>query len=165
MFEQFPTETGWSGNNANFPPQSLTTHSPGPPGWRWMRRGITSFAVRTPYSLSPVCSHNTFPSTETFGYFSDDNIRVPKDYLDERNLTSVYTMNGSEGIVSLSVYHSLHCLVSTLMRIAWPSLHTSGIRELTVDTGTEKGEAYVVQRALSRRQVRGGHGARGETRR
>ncbi|RYO87812.1 hypothetical protein DL764_008806 [Monosporascus ibericus] len=40
----------------------------------------------------------------------NDNIRVPKDYLDELNLTSIYTKDGSEGIVSLSVYHSLHCL-------------------------------------------------------
>jgi hypothetical protein len=44
----------------------------------------------------------------------NDNIRVPKEYLDERNLTSVYTKDGTEGIASLSVYHSLHCLVCTL---------------------------------------------------
>lgn len=40
----------------------------------------------------------------------NDNIRVPKDYLDARNLTSVYTKDGSDAIASLSVYHSLHCL-------------------------------------------------------
>ncbi|KAI1770222.1 hypothetical protein F4818DRAFT_274284 [Hypoxylon cercidicola] len=40
----------------------------------------------------------------------NDNIRVPKAYLDELNLTSVYTKDGTEGVASLSVYHSLHCL-------------------------------------------------------
>lgn len=41
----------------------------------------------------------------------DDNIRVPVTYLKEKNLTSIYTKDYSEGIVSLSAYHSLHCLV------------------------------------------------------
>ncbi|PQK15761.1 hypothetical protein BB8028_0006g00830 [Beauveria bassiana] len=40
----------------------------------------------------------------------NDNILVPKDYLDERGLHSVYTKEGDEGVASLSVYHSLHCL-------------------------------------------------------
>lgn len=45
----------------------------------------------------------------------NDNIRVPVSYLSEQNLTSVYTKDGSEAIASLSVYHSLHCLVSPLV--------------------------------------------------
>ncbi|GAB1312627.1 hypothetical protein MFIFM68171_02837 [Madurella fahalii] len=40
----------------------------------------------------------------------NDNILVPKEYLDELNLTSIYTKDGLHGIASLSVYHSLHCL-------------------------------------------------------
>ncbi|XWX00529.1 hypothetical protein V2A60_008549 [Cordyceps javanica] len=40
----------------------------------------------------------------------NDNILVPKDYLDERGLHSVYTKDGKDGVASLSVYHSLHCL-------------------------------------------------------
>ncbi|KAJ6035870.1 hypothetical protein N7540_000149 [Penicillium herquei] len=40
----------------------------------------------------------------------NDNILVPVGYLKEKSLTSVYTKDHTEGIVSLSVYHSLHCL-------------------------------------------------------
>ncbi|EED12773.1 conserved hypothetical protein [Talaromyces stipitatus ATCC 10500] len=40
----------------------------------------------------------------------NDNIRVPIGYLDEKNLTTVYTKDHAEGIASLSIYHSLHCL-------------------------------------------------------
>ncbi|OAA52902.1 hypothetical protein ISF_09180 [Cordyceps fumosorosea ARSEF 2679] len=40
----------------------------------------------------------------------NDNILVPKDYLDEKSLHSVYTKDGDEGVASLAVYHSLHCL-------------------------------------------------------
>jgi hypothetical protein len=40
----------------------------------------------------------------------NDNILVPKDYLDERNLTSIYTKDGTHGVASLSTYHALHCL-------------------------------------------------------
>lgn len=41
----------------------------------------------------------------------DDNIRIPIEYLNEKNLTTVYTKDHAEGIASLSIYHSLHCLV------------------------------------------------------
>ncbi|KAI1126592.1 hypothetical protein F5Y10DRAFT_266911 [Nemania abortiva] len=40
----------------------------------------------------------------------NDNIRVLKAYLEDLNLTTVYTLDGSERIVSLSVYHSFRCL-------------------------------------------------------
>jgi hypothetical protein len=43
---------------------------------------------------------------------------VPKNYLDELNLTSIYTKDGTHGVASLSTYHSLHCLVRA------PSLHS-----------------------------------------
>ncbi|RAL11827.1 oxidase ustYa family protein [Aspergillus homomorphus CBS 101889] len=39
-----------------------------------------------------------------------DNIHVPISYLKEKNLSTVYTKDHTEGIISLSVFHSLHCL-------------------------------------------------------
>lgn len=40
----------------------------------------------------------------------NDNIKVPKEYIDNLNLHSIYTRDGTQGIASLSVFHSLHCL-------------------------------------------------------
>jgi hypothetical protein len=48
----------------------------------------------------------------------DDNIRVPREVLDQLHLNTVYTRNGLEGIASLSVYHSLHCLVGLRMCVS-----------------------------------------------
>lgn len=77
--------------------------------------------------------------------FLDDNIKVPRSYLAERNLTSIYTKNGSEGIASLSVYHSLHCLVGRTLggsRLGLPG-HIFNINDIV-----EKSQADGIQRTL-----------------
>jgi len=43
--------------------------------------------------------------------FEDDNIRVSFEELERLNLSSIQLADGSGAIASLSVFHSLHCLV------------------------------------------------------
>ncbi|KAI1196276.1 hypothetical protein F5X97DRAFT_334791 [Nemania serpens] len=87
---------------------SVRSHQPLPSrsGLQWEQRRFPTNIVDNPFT--------GIPRDELDAAWHDllhnDNIRVPKDYLDERNLNSVYTKDGSEGIASLSVYHSLHCL-------------------------------------------------------
>ncbi|KAI0011123.1 hypothetical protein F4779DRAFT_256094 [Xylariaceae sp. FL0662B] len=75
-------------------------------GLLWEKRRFTTSMVNNPFAGDPR------PELDEAWHrlLRNDNIRVPKDYLDELNLTTVYTKDGSEGIASLSVYHSLHCL-------------------------------------------------------
>ncbi|KJZ79190.1 hypothetical protein HIM_01341 [Hirsutella minnesotensis 3608] len=75
-------------------------------GLIWEKRKFPTKIVDNPFSGEPR------PELDEAWHrlLRNDNIRVPKDYLDEKNLTSVYTKDGSEGVASLSVYHSLHCL-------------------------------------------------------
>ncbi|RYP12050.1 hypothetical protein DL767_011488 [Monosporascus sp. MG133] len=75
-------------------------------GLLWEERRFPTNIVDNPFTGDPR------PELDEAWYRLplNDNIRVSKDYLDELNLTSIYTKDGSEGIASLSVYHSLHCL-------------------------------------------------------
>ncbi|KAI1177096.1 hypothetical protein F4777DRAFT_543731 [Nemania sp. FL0916] len=61
----------------------------------------------------------------------NDNIRVPRLYLEELNLTTIYTLDGSEGIASLSVYHSLHCL-KKVKRMLFKEQYHQGKSELAM---------------------------------
>ncbi|KAL4869528.1 hypothetical protein BDV12DRAFT_185049 [Aspergillus spectabilis] len=75
-------------------------------GLQWEYRHFPTELVDNPFAGPPRAEmedawHNLL---------KNDNIRVPVAYLQEKNLTSVYTKDHAEGIASLSVYHSLHCL-------------------------------------------------------
>ncbi|KAM0814058.1 hypothetical protein AB5N19_14060 [Seiridium cardinale] len=75
-------------------------------GLVWEKRRFPTNIVDNPFTGSPRQELDD----AWHRLLRNDNIRVPKDYLAERNLTSVYTEDGADGIASLSVYHSLHCL-------------------------------------------------------
>ncbi|KAI1262686.1 hypothetical protein F5Y18DRAFT_396998 [Xylariaceae sp. FL1019] len=86
----------------------LNEHLPLPSreGLLWERRKFPTNLVDNPFTGSP----REELDEAWHELLQNDNIRVPRDYLEERHLNSVYTRDGSEGIASLSVYHSLHCL-------------------------------------------------------
>ncbi|KAI0868267.1 hypothetical protein GGS24DRAFT_513592 [Hypoxylon argillaceum] len=75
-------------------------------GLRWEYRKFPTNLVNNPFTGNP----REELDEAWHELLQNDNIRVPRDYLDERNLSSVYTRKGGDGIASLSVYHSLHCL-------------------------------------------------------
>ncbi|KAI8627285.1 hypothetical protein F5Y19DRAFT_442345 [Xylariaceae sp. FL1651] len=84
--------------------QSLSL--PSRAGLQWERRKFPTNIVDNPFTGSP----REEVDAAWHDLLQNDNIRVPKDYLDKRNLSSIYTKDGREGIASLSVFHSLHCL-------------------------------------------------------
>ncbi|PYI32663.1 hypothetical protein BP00DRAFT_145250 [Aspergillus indologenus CBS 114.80] len=75
-------------------------------GLQWRSRRFPTNIVDNPLAGTPR------PELESAWHdlLQNDNIRVPVGYLQEKSLKSVYTKDHTEGIVSLSVYHSLHCL-------------------------------------------------------
>ncbi|RAH48964.1 oxidase ustYa family protein [Aspergillus brunneoviolaceus CBS 621.78] len=75
-------------------------------GLQWRSRRFPTNIVDNPLAGTPR------PELESAWHdlLQNDNIRVPIGYLQEKSLKSVYTQDHTEGIVSLSVYHSLHCL-------------------------------------------------------
>ncbi|KAI0197253.1 hypothetical protein EV127DRAFT_6292 [Xylaria flabelliformis] len=75
-------------------------------GLQWEERKFPTNIVDNPFTGNPRDELDE----AWHKLLRNDNIRVPKDYLDEHNLKSVYTKDGTEGIASLSVFHSLHCL-------------------------------------------------------
>ncbi|KAI1630920.1 hypothetical protein F4809DRAFT_658881 [Biscogniauxia mediterranea] len=86
--------------------QAKPAYLPHYEGLVWEQRKFPTSLVDNPFSGNPrpeldEAWHNLL---------RNDNIKVPKTYLEELNLTSVYTKDEMYGIVSLSVYHSLHCL-------------------------------------------------------
>ncbi|CAJ2504617.1 Uu.00g120110.m01.CDS01 [Anthostomella pinea] len=87
-------------------PANLTRPLPSREGLQWGERKFPTNIVDNPFTGAPR------PELDEAWHrlLLNDNIRVPKSYLDEQNLTSVYTKDGLEGIASLSAYHSLHCL-------------------------------------------------------
>ncbi|KAI0457086.1 hypothetical protein F5B21DRAFT_109479 [Xylaria acuta] len=87
---------------------ATTPHLPLPDraGLQWEERKFPTNIVDNPFTGNPRDELDQ----AWHKLLRNDNIRVPKDYLDERNLRSVYTKDGTEGIASLSVFHSLHCL-------------------------------------------------------
>lgn len=75
-------------------------------GLIWEERRFPTSIVDNPFTGDP----REEMDEAWHALLQNDNIRVPKDYLDEKGLHSVYTKDGQDGIASLSVYHSLHCL-------------------------------------------------------
>ncbi|EGD95293.1 hypothetical protein TESG_02781 [Trichophyton tonsurans CBS 112818] len=75
-------------------------------GLKWEYRRFPTNIVNNPFAGPP----REEMEQAWHKFLRNDNIRVPIGYLKEKNLTSVYTKDHSEGIASLSVYHSLHCL-------------------------------------------------------
>ncbi|KMQ49091.1 hypothetical protein A7D00_3153 [Trichophyton violaceum] len=75
-------------------------------GLKWEYRRFPTNIVNNPFAGPP----REDMEQAWHKFLRNDNIRVPIGYLKEKNLTSVYTKDHSEGIASLSVYHSLHCL-------------------------------------------------------
>ncbi|PLB51573.1 hypothetical protein P170DRAFT_352188 [Aspergillus steynii IBT 23096] len=75
-------------------------------GLQWEYRRFPTKIVDNPFAGPPR------PEMDDAWHdlLKNDNIRVPAAYLREKNLTSIYTEDYTEGIASLSVYHSLHCL-------------------------------------------------------
>ncbi|KAI0532441.1 hypothetical protein GGR58DRAFT_490209 [Xylaria digitata] len=94
---------------------------PDPRGLIWETRTFPTNIVNNPFAGDPR------PELDDAWHhlLQNDNIRVPKGYLDELNLTTVYTLDGSEGIASLSVYHSLHCL-KKVKRMLFKEYYHSG---------------------------------------
>ncbi|KAI0480020.1 hypothetical protein F4859DRAFT_478156 [Xylaria cf. heliscus] len=95
-------------------------HLPDPKGLRWENRRFPTNIVNNPFTGDPR------PELDEAWdrLLQNDNIRVPKNYLEELNLTTIYTLDGSEGIVSLSVYHSLHCLKKVKRMVFKEHYHT-----------------------------------------
>lgn len=53
----------------------------------------------------------------------NDNIYLPRKFLDALNLNTIYTRDGINGIASLSIFHALHCLKLIRQTVYLPHYH------------------------------------------